>query len=210
MNLIEILYPEGRLDPARRKAIAAAVISSLLRAPEAPPSALERAGRMTHVWFRECRDWTTGDGPFVAAVDAGIPLVVTVTVPEVWRAELSARAIGAVRDALADVGMAPEDGEEPALWVNVVGIEEGSIGMAGQPTRSADIVRHLTAEVEVPAEGDLPDGVAIDPVCGMEVGLGTAAVTLEHDGRTVAFCSHGCRDVYAEDHGIDLAAASAR
>lgn len=210
MNLIEIVHPEGTLDPARRKAIAGAVVSNLLRAPEAPASALERAGRMTHVWFREGRDWTTGDGPLAASSDSGIPIVVTVTVPEAWREELSARAIGAVRGALADAGIAAEDGEEPALWVNVVGIEEGSIGMAGRPTRTADIVRHLTAEVDVAAERELPDGIAIDPVCGMKVRLGPAAVTIDHDGRTVAFCAHGCRDVYAEDHGIDLATASAR
>jgi YHS domain-containing protein len=206
MNLIEITYPEGAVDRARREAIAAAVVRNLLRAPGAPPSALERAGRMTHVWFREGRDWTTGDGPVAAASDPGIPLVVTITVPEAWREELSARAVGAVRDALADAGMLSEAGDGSALWVNVVGIEEGSIAMAGRPTRTADIVRHLTAEVEVPAEGDLPNGVAIDPVCGMKVRLGPGAVTLDHNGRTVAFCARGCRDVYAEDHGIDLVA----
>jgi uncharacterized membrane protein YraQ (UPF0718 family)/YHS domain-containing protein len=37
-----------------------------------------------------------------------------------------------------------------------------------------------------------------DPVCGMKVDRGKA-LTLEHGGRTVHFCSEGCRDRFAAD-----------
>ncbi len=40
---------------------------------------------------------------------------------------------------------------------------------------------------------------ATDPVCGMRVDPATAKYTLEHDGRTVYFCSSRCRDKYAGD-----------
>jgi uncharacterized membrane protein YraQ (UPF0718 family)/YHS domain-containing protein len=38
-----------------------------------------------------------------------------------------------------------------------------------------------------------------DPVCGMKVDR-DKAVTLEHDGRTVSFCSEHCRHEYARSH----------
>jgi uncharacterized protein len=41
---------------------------------------------------------------------------------------------------------------------------------------------------------------AVDPVCGMTVDR-AKAVTLEHDGHTVYFCSEHCRHAYAEKHG---------
>jgi YHS domain-containing protein len=51
---------------------------------------------------------------------------------------------------------------------------------------------------------------AVDPVCGMTVDVEQARAddrTLDHDGRTYAFCSKGCRlefeespDTYAEEN----------
>lgn len=40
---------------------------------------------------------------------------------------------------------------------------------------------------------------AVDPVCGMEVLAGEGAITLEHEGRQLFFCSSGCRDAFAAD-----------
>ncbi len=37
-------------------------------------------------------------------------------------------------------------------------------------------------------------GYAIDPVCGMQVEIAHAAAAVEHQGRTVHFCSDRCRD----------------
>ena len=39
----------------------------------------------------------------------------------------------------------------------------------------------------------------IDPVCGMEIHPEEAAGTVEHDGRTIYFCSPGCRATFLED-----------
>lgn len=202
MNLIEITCPEGTLDETQRQAIAHDVVSTLLVEPDAPPQALERAGHLTHVWFRAASTWTTGAGR--DRDRASTPFVVTITVPEVWREELSRRAIGAVRTALTrHVTTAARD-RTGAVWINVVGVHEGSIGMNGRPSTSTDIVRYLTQDVAPPDAEDLPDGEAIDPVCGMRVHLGPHAHTLTHNGRTIGFCASGCRAVYAEDHNLTI------
>lgn len=200
MNLIEITYPEGSLDETQRQAIADDVISALLVEPDAPPQAVERAGRLTHVWFQAARTWTTGAGRDQDTPST--PFVVTVTVPEAWREELSRRAIGAVRTALTRHAAEPTPNKGGAIWINVVGVHEGSIGMNGKPATSTDIVRYLTQDVEPPNPQNLSDGEVIDPVCGMRVRLGPRTHTLIHNGQTIGFCAAGCRAVYAEDHNI--------
>jgi YHS domain-containing protein len=201
MNLIEVICPEATLDDAQRQTIADAIISNLLVEPDAPAQAIERAGHITHVWFHEARTWTTGAGPYQH--NAPTPFVVTITVPEAWRDELSRRAIGAVRAALTRHTTAALN-EEAAVWINVVGIHDGSIGMNGKPSTSTDIVRYLTHDIEPPTPRDLPEGVVIDPVCGMRVHLGAHARTLSHNGQTIGFCAAGCQAVYAQDHNIAI------
>lgn len=49
--------------------------------------------------------------------------------------------------------------------------------------------------------GSRPESV-IDPVCGMTVNVATAeaaGLTIEHDGRTYAFCRAGCRRAFEEE-----------
>jgi xanthine dehydrogenase accessory factor len=41
---------------------------------------------------------------------------------------------------------------------------------------------------------------AIDPICGMEVAVSNASLSLELDGERVYFCGPGCRDAYAAQH----------
>jgi YHS domain-containing protein/phenylpyruvate tautomerase PptA (4-oxalocrotonate tautomerase family) len=201
MNLIEITCPEGTLDETQRQAIAHDVLSTLLVEPDAPPQAVERAGHLTHVWFHAARTWTTRAGQNQDS--ASTPFVVTITVPEGWREELSRRAIGAVRTALTrHVTLAAQN--NGAVWINVVGVHDGSIGMNGKPSTSTDIVRYLTQNVEPPDAQDLSDDEVIDPVCGMRVHLGPHAHTLTHNGQTIGFCASGCRAVYAEDHNIPI------
>ena len=38
-----------------------------------------------------------------------------------------------------------------------------------------------------------PPGVAIDPVCGMQVEMATAQHTTEYQGTTYYFCAKGCK-----------------
>jgi YHS domain-containing protein len=201
MNLIEITCPEGALDETQRQAIAHDVMSTLLVEPDAPPQAVERAGHLTHVWFHAAQTWTTRAGGDQDR--AATPFVVTITVPEVWREELSRRAIGAVRTALHR-HLTSADRHSGAIWINVVGVHEGSIGMDGRPSTSTDIVRYLTQDVEPPTAQDLPPDEVIDPVCGMRVQLGPHAYTLTHNGQTFGFCASGCRAVFAEDHNIPI------
>jgi YHS domain-containing protein len=42
-------------------------------------------------------------------------------------------------------------------------------------------------------------GVAIDPVCGMEVVMAGAVNTAEYRGRTWYFCGKGCRLEFQDD-----------
>ena len=199
MNLIEISCPADALDDEQRQDIAETLIANLLVAPDAPPEAVARAGRLTHVWFHGAQSWTTGGGRYRPG--GPIPFVVTVFVPEIWREELSRHAMAAVRTALMrHVGRDALTDE--STWITVVGIADGSIGLGGRPTTSDDLVRHLTRDVRLPDGEGLSAGVVIDPVCGMRVHLGPGAVTLDHDGQILGFCAVGCRRVYAADYGV--------
>ena len=51
----------------------------------------------------------------------------------------------------------------------------------------------------------MPEVMAIDPVCGMEVATDTAAEQVAHEGVTVYFCSAGCRAKFEADPGRYLA-----
>jgi YHS domain-containing protein len=52
-----------------------------------------------------------------------------------------------------------------------------------------------------------PLALAVDPVCGMEVDLGTARHRGEHDGRAYAFCAAGCQRAFEADPTKYLARA---
>lgn len=205
MFLIDITQPAGALDRAAQQRIARLIIDRLLIPDAAPPATLGRARRMTHVVFREAQSWATGDGPL--ADDTATPYLVTITVPEAWRPEISSHAIAAVRAALADqddrVGASRRGGD---LWVNLIGVADGSIGLDGTATDATGVVSYMTEDHHgMPAPTtDLPEGIVLDPICGMRVRLGPDAITLEHDGQTVGFCATGCRDAYARNHDQSL------
>jgi YHS domain-containing protein len=126
---------------------------------------------------------------------------------------MSRTAIGAVRRGVRRLdrmhGWQRADG---ALWVNVVGIADGSIGMDGKPSTADEVVGHMTAEYRAQTDAggtespELAEGVVIDPMCGMHVRLGLGAMTLEHDGRTMGFCASACRAAYAREHGLPVPA----
>ena len=42
-------------------------------------------------------------------------------------------------------------------------------------------------------ENTTAPGIAIDPVCGMQVRIETAQLTTEHEGTTYYFCGKGCK-----------------
>lgn len=209
MFLIEVACPRDALTEDDRRALAGAVCEVLVGAKEGvAEETMQRARAMTHVGFREHDSWRTGDGPWTPG-DVP-PLWVSLTVPEAWRAEMSRTAIGAVRRGVRRLdrthGWQRPDGH---LWVNVVGIADGSIGMDGKARTADEVVAHMTEEFRARGEtdrSDLPEGVVIDPMCGMRVRLGPAALTLVHDGETMGFCASACRAAYAREHGLPVPA----
>lgn len=206
MNLIEVTYPEGSLDADDRAAIADEITASLRDFDEAPEATMRRARAMTHVVFHAGQSWATGDGPLSA--EQPPPLLVTLTVPEAWREEVSKGFMDIIRGALEHHG-ASGDAERPGgdVWINVVGIADGSIGLNGMPSTADDVLMYMTEEYRASADdADLPDGVVIDPICGMQVPLDKGAPTLVHEGETIGFCSQGCRSNYARMQGIALPA----
>ncbi|MFE9175721.1 hypothetical protein ACFYN5_05665 [Streptomyces sp. NPDC007126] len=61
---------------------------------------------------------------------------------------------------------------EGHLWINVVGVADGSIGMDGRPGTADEVVGRMTAECRArtdAAGAGLPEGVTVDPMCGMRV-----------------------------------------
>lgn len=209
MFLIEIACPRGALTDQDRRVLAGDVCQVLVGAEEGVAEETMSRGRaMTHVGFRELDGWTTGDGPWKAG-DVP-PLWVTVTVPEAWRAEMSRTVIGIVRRGIRRLDrMHDWQRAGGGLWVNLVGIADGSIGLDGKPCTADEVVGHMTAEYRAQSEAKsddtaLPDGVVIDPMCGMHVRLGPGTLTLEHEGRTRGFCATGCRAAYAREQGLPV------
>jgi uncharacterized membrane protein YraQ (UPF0718 family)/YHS domain-containing protein len=60
------------------------------------------------------------------------------------------------------------------------------------------------ARTRRPGDGDDEGLFATDPTCGMQVEKQNAPAHLSHDGVDVWFCSDGCRDRYANDHGLGV------
>lgn len=168
---------------------------------------MRRARAMTHVGFRELATWTTGDGPWKPGRTP--PLWITLTVPEQWREEMSRTVIGLVRRGVRRLDRSHGwERADSSLWINVTGISNGSIGLGGKAQAADDVVAYMTAEFRArhePSQSpDLPDGVVIDPMCGMQVRLDVGTFTLEHDGRSLGFCAAACRAAYAREHGLSL------
>ncbi|WP_017626200.1 YHS domain-containing protein [Nocardiopsis chromatogenes] len=211
MFLIEIAHPEGALSDGDREMLAAEIVSGLTGAgeEEAPEETMRRARRMTHVAFRGLGAWRTGDGPVPDG--AAPPVWVTVTLPEAWRDESARHSMGWIRRAVRKVDRA--HGWERTggdLWINVVGVADGCIGLNGRAATADTVLEYMTEEFHAAMEEgriEVPEGRLLDPVCGMQVRNGPRALTLEHGGTLYGFCAQGCLDVYAKRNGIEAPAA---
>lgn len=203
MFLIEVAHPAGAVDPDAQATIANHISHRMMTRKAAPAETLERARRVLHIRFQEASTWWTGDG--LVKDGEPPPFVVTVTIPAAWREEFSSHGIAAIRGAIAEFdtqhGFVRGGGD---LWVNVVGIADGSIGLNGAATDAIGVVNYITEQYRATTHEapTLPDGVVIDPICGMRVRLGPGAITLRHDGEVVGFCSTGCRAAYADQHQL--------
>src|SRR5699024_9080249 len=77
------------------------------------------------------------------------------------------------------------------LWINVVGITDGCIGLNGKPATADDVLEYLTEEFRATLDAgrELPEGVLLDPTCGMQVRENRGTLTLDHDGQRFGFCA---------------------
>ena len=208
MFLIEIATPAGSLASEDRAMLTADLLKMYAADGEAPEATLSRGRMMTHFGFNDLEGWTTGDGPWQRG--GAPPIWITVTVPEDWRAEVLYPTMGALRRSVRAVDR--RNGWERAvgsLWINVVGIQNDSIGLNGKPSTADDVVDCITAEFRqryAAGEVDVPEGVLVDPMCGMHVRLGPRAITIEHNGETLGFCALSCRAAYARRHEVRVPA----
>ncbi|GAA1214857.1 hypothetical protein [Prauserella alba] len=206
MNLIEIRHPAGALGPEDQTAMAAEITMGLtgdMGDDIVPESTLRRARAMTHVAFAELAGWQTGDGTWGAPGDVP-PLWITVTVPEAWRDEIARHEMGWLRRAVHrvdnDHGWQRPDGW---LWINLVGVADGSIGLDGKAMTADGVVAEMSREFRSDLDAgkvEVPDGMLLDPMCGMLVKDRAQAIALEHDGTRYGFCAHSCRDAFVRRH----------
>jgi YHS domain-containing protein len=201
MMFIELFAPKGAFSEEQRRQLGARLIE-VMSEESAPAPVIEAWRAVSQVVVYEPDTWIVGG----RAVGPSDPprYVVRVSVPGAWRKDMSAEVISRFTRVLAEADTDPQRlYQEPHVWVHVVGIPEGSCGVFGQVMRSTDIVKMITRSYREAPEGSMPanepaPGMAIDPICGMTVALTDTTITLEHGGTTYAFCSAGCRAVFAE------------
>ncbi|MBK1787127.1 hypothetical protein [Prauserella cavernicola] len=207
MLLIEIAHPEDTLDDNDHQVLSNSIVDLFLAPDGHAEETDQRARTTTHIAFRELRNWRTGHG--TPPKDAAPPMILTVTVPEAWRAEAGRTFIGLLRTAVQRLDTARDwKRERGTLWVRVDGVPDGDIGLDGRPATSEDVLDFLTEDFRAAqASGTTtpaPEGKLIDPVCGMTVADRGNAVTIVHNGVRLGFCAHGCRNSYAQRHGIPV------
>jgi YHS domain-containing protein len=204
MILVELFVPKGSLSENQSREISQRLATELVAAEDAPPGVVEESLALTQVIVHEAAPWIVGGRP----VDAGEAprYVVRASVPAAWRKEMSQHLISVATRVLAEADENPQRlYQEPHAWIQVVGVPEGGHGLFGRAMSSTEIVKLITRPFREAPAGSLParelaPGTAIDPVCGMVAPLsGDGAITLEHDGVTYAFCSTGCRAVFADE-----------
>jgi xanthine dehydrogenase accessory factor len=112
-----------------------------------------------------------------AAVRAGVPYVVLV----------ASRKRGEA--VLAEAGVAREQVHSPAgLDIGAKTPADVAISILAEL-----VLVRATSNAEVAPAGP---GVAIDPICQMEVAMTPGAITAERDGQTYYFCGPGCKRAF--------------
>jgi YHS domain-containing protein len=206
MMFIELFVPKGVLSEEQRRSLSERLINEFMTAEEAtsaPAEVIEANKLIQQVIIHEPEVWSVG-GKLINA-DEPPRYMVRVSVPASWRKDMSEMVISRMTRVLADYDPNPQRlYDEPAAWVHVVGITEGSYGTFGKVLSSTDIVKLITKPFrESPDRHEhvmsAAPGTAIDPICGMTVPLVEGALTLEHDGTIYGFCSAGCLQVFKEE-----------
>lgn len=156
------------------------------------------------------------ESPLTAAVDAGVPYISLVASDE-RAAELTDRvadrlgrdvdAVAAEITSPAGIDIRAKTAEEIAVAILAEVVKAGRRGAVADARVDTTIDEHdgptPSHHGTAPSNGDEMTGAeeetAIDPVCGMDVPVNEASVTIEHSGATYYFCGTGCADAFAED-----------
>ncbi len=86
-----------------------------------------------------------------------------------------------------------------ALFTEEAEVEEGcSCGCGGDAEAVADSIKLMVMQPETAVLDTPSSGVALDPICGMEVQIATAKYTHEHEGKLYYFCCAGCQMTFAK------------
>lgn len=201
MLLMEVFVPSGTFDEARRRALGQQLIAGVMRADGAPELSA-RALALTQVIVHE--GVMVGGQP--AASDGAPTYVVRVNMPAGHSGDrMRAELVNRITRILGEFEGDPERlFEEPRAWVHMLEVPDGNLGVYGQAQRLQDLMNMVLKpgeRVKVTAPPTAPTaGTAIDPICGMSVELDDEAITLERDGQRYAFCSEGCRTLFAQQH----------
>lgn len=203
MMLVELFAPEGALDPRQRSAVAERLLAALTTHEGTPPAVLDATRALFHVVVHEVDAWATG-----GATATSPHYFVRVHLPggSMLNDEGRAHYIATITRVLAEIHAEPDRFvREPLVPVHLVEVPPGAFGVLGRPMTEADLVKMVMGSGDAsggPAHPIQPGAdTATDPVCGMTVAVSDPArpaITLDHDGATYAFCSGGCRDVFAE------------
>lgn len=204
MMLIELFTPMGQLSEDQRREVAERLLNEVTAHEGAPTEMLEPARALWHVIVHEPATWYSGGGPVQAAADPRY--FVRLSLPSDGSSltpEVRDHYVSTVTRVLAATAADPDRfWREPRAVVHIVDIPEHSFGAVGRSLGNADIIRMVMGDMGDATAGAVPvepgATTAVDPVCGMTVALDGAAITLEHEGATYAFCNAGCRDIFAD------------
>jgi YHS domain-containing protein len=206
MMLIELFVPKGALTEERRRRVGQRLLAELTHVEGAPPAVLDAARALWHVVVHEPDAWIAGGRPVEPTEPARY--FVRMSVPSDGSSltdEVRAGYVSTITRVLAETDEDPQRlYREPHAWVHIIDVPEGSFGALGRAMRNADIIKMVmgTAGTAPDAASPVAPGsdTAIDPTCGMTVALTDTAIAVEHDGASYAFCSPGCREIFAEQH----------
>jgi len=202
MMLIELFAPKGILSERQRRDVAERLLVEVTSHAGTPQEVLDAARALWHVIVHEPAAWISGGGP----VGPTPRYFVRVSLPSdgsSLTAEVRDHYVSTITRVLAATDADPgRFAREPVVSVHIVDVPEGSFGSLGRAMRNADMIRMVTGTGGDALDAAVPVApgadTAVDPICGMRVAMTDAAITLDHDGATYAFCNAGCRDLFAE------------
>ncbi|AUV82423.1 xanthine dehydrogenase [Salinigranum rubrum] len=162
-------------------------------------------------WVVAASMGATDDVTVAAALDAGVPYIGLVSsrrrADELCErvADRTGRSPDDVREAVTspaglDIGAKSPEEVGVSVLAELVAVrrthETG--GVFAESVSDTDKPVEDEGGSEMETEESEPE-VVTDPVCGMDVVVGEAAVTATHEGTTYHFCGVGCQETFVDD-----------